>query len=499
LYIVEWNIERRKLEMPAKKLNDSRVMDQLNEFEIIMDSFFRHDPVEEVNTYAGRAVDDFNTWVSRINAELESKRIELERHLEPVRLVESQIESIDQKLEPEKRSKLNPLSLEEYNRLVSERNELVDNYNRLVEAYQLSERRYNDSAEELNQKVQFRKKQIEASKKEAEEQFMAYKQWLEERGPENFFKDVNAFYASLHIETKRRRENSQELKRCLDDVRKIRNELGELTRKKEEMAENGLFIVKARLCDLEQCYFIVDTGATVVTITKELVNVLGIEEYVGPEIEFSLPAGMHVKAPQLLIPRISINGKETQYVKGVVMKESLPGVDGCLGISFLNRFDYTIEKGRPARLILNTLRKIEESETFDTFICHGSIDFPFARKVSDFLTESGHRPFLREASSEMSLMADYQKTTDCAIESAMNLVVVCSSVENVTTPWVEAEWRLYDSLKKSGDKLGGCITILCGDASSGELPEILCSYPVVSMNDSGWRQNLVSQLSHFVM
>ena len=239
---------------------------------------------------------------------------------------------------------------------------------------------------------------------------------------------------------------------------------------------------------------IIDIGASVVTIVPELVEVLGLTERVGEEVELSLPAGIRVKAPQLLIPSIAVHGMEAQYVKAVVLKESMPGVDGCLGLSFLNRFEYHIEKERDQRLILKPAKVPGDSPKFDVFISHKSSDASFARQVYDVLTQSGYKPFLSEVSIEESGTTDYHKAIDAALECATHFIMVCSSRENMESPWVEAEWRLFDGYKRSGKKRGNIVPVLCGDLTSEDLPMALSRYQALSMEDPRWSEKLINYL-----
>lgn len=279
-----------------------------------------------------------------------------------------------------------------------------------------------------------KKTQVEKVKKEWEKIINEYNSWIKERGAEKFFNNVNRFYISLCQEDKKN-ELSAELTCYIDRIKRLRSGLGLYMQNRQNQQEDGLLIIKALFCDSEESYMIVDIGASLVSISPELVEILGITEYVGDVIELSLPAGIHIKAPQLLIPSISVDGKKAEYVKGVVLKESMAGVDGCIGLSFLNRFNYKIEKEHKNKLLLEIRKISTEHSEFDVFICHNSIDLPLANEIFEVIKKSGLKPFLSEVSIEKCGTNEFQKVIDTTLEFAPHLIVVCSSRENKTHPF----------------------------------------------------------------
>jgi predicted aspartyl protease len=478
-------------------LNLPTMKHQLSEFEEIMDCYYRRDPVKEANRSTRFMVDKFNASVERTNAEIEAEHIELQGRFEAVRGLEDQIRSMDRKLEHEKSDPHDSVSVEAYNRCVNERNTLVQKHRKVVQAYKEKERAFNDRVHRRNREIALEKEQVEASKKDAEGIIEEYRRWIQEGGPERFFSDLNLFYASLHQKARDKEDSTGELRELIEKVRRMRSDLGAYAKEKQRMTENGLLLVQATLCGSEPSYMIIDIGASVVTITPELADVLGITKHIGEEIELSLPAGIRVKAPQLVIPCISLYGMETDYVKAVVLKETLVGVDGCLGLSFLNRFDFSIEKGREPQLLLKPSRQIEDTHRFDVFISHKSSDLSFARDVFDMLTHAGYKPFLSDMSIEKCGTTEYQKAIDSALGFAGHLVVICSSRENLESPWVEAEWRLFDGQKRAGKKRGNIIPVLCGDMTIENLPIALGRFQTISFHDPSWRTKLVNYLPRY--
>ena len=176
------------------------------------------------------------------------------------------------------------------------------------------------------------------------------------------------------------------------------------------------------------------------------------------------------------------------------MNASQVGIDGCLGLSFLNRFDFRIERDRPQRLILTQKDQPAGRPAYDVFICHKSEDLSYAQEVFELLRNSGHHPFLSEESVESHGEADFRKTIDEAIEMARHLIVVGSSADNILTPWVEAEWGLFLALKRSGRKKGNLVNLLCGEMQIEELPATLSVYQAIRMDQDKWKSQLINFL-----
>jgi hypothetical protein len=288
-----------------------------------------------------------------------------------------------------------------------------------------------------------------------------------------------------------------ELQPYINKVRAMRRDLAMHAIKQQEEAENGLLIVQVTLSQSEQCHMFVDTAASVVTITPELVEVLALSDKIGDEVEVTLAGGIRIKAPQLALPIMTVYGMTAEYIKALVLKESHVGVDGCIGLSFLNRFDYVIEKERPQRLSLKEIEKLPsnasdgaDAPAFDVFICHKSDDFHYAETVYEELTRRGYKPFL----SEKSISSEFQKAIYSALDDAKHLIVVGSSRKNVESRWVEAEWHLFLQQLRMGKKKGNIINVMCENMVVDDLPLPLSVYQSISIKDPSWKATLVSFL-----
>ena len=225
-----------------------------------------------------------------------------------------------------------------------------------------------------------------------------------------------------------------------------------------------------------------------------MVEALGWSEYVGEEVEVALAAAVYVRAHRLLIPAISVQGLEADNVKGVMLKASRLGVDGSLGLSYLHRFDFKIEGGKPPSLVLKVKGSSKDQGDFDVFICFKSEDQSAARTVFDFLRAEGYRPFFSPVSLTCSGEAAFQQGIDRALELARHMVVVGSSRKNMEAPWVRGEWSRFNVLLKTGRKRGNVVSVLFGQMQLTDLPIALCEYEAFLANTSDWRDKLLRYL-----
>ena len=460
----------------------------LKEFENIMREFFRRNPVDHANALIKERADQLNDWIKRNVSELEARQSELQRQIESTDTLEAKITDMDQKLEQLKSNVGDSDSISRYRNLADERNSLAQKYNKLVQECEQNNDLYNRKVNEFNQEQENRRADMEEFQRNLAEKVEQYNKWIKDDGPLQFFNQVNILYATLIQEI--RRDKRYELEGHIDRLKNIRRELGEHTKTRHDRSRQGGHIIQATLCQSEECYFVV-SKASMTSITPEMVDILGIRQHVGEEVEIRLADASKTRKPQLVIPKIIVNEFGADYVKAVVIQASEEGVDGCIGYSFLNKFDHVIDnKG----LLLKPLQPIGKDIRFDVFICHKSDDFSAAREVFNLLTEKGYRPFLSEVSLAECGTTDYQKAIDAALEGTEHLVLVASSYSNIETPWVEAEWRSFESLKRSGKKHGNIVPVVCGEIAVNELPLALSRYQVLSMDDPDWKVAIIKYL-----
>jgi len=324
---------------------------KLDEFEKIMARFFRRNPVAEARASANRAVQEYNQWLKAQRAALDPERGKLEAEFKVLEALGEQIQALDKKLAAGKPDTDSADSVRKYNALARRRNEAVTKYNTLGKAYKAREKAFNEATDKFNAEAKARKQAVERVTGNAERVVKDYRKWIESKSDLAFFQELTRLYGRLRKERRLRASNAV-LDRQIERLREYRRELGLRAKRRRREAGNGLIIEPVTLCGAETSFMIVDTGATVVTISPGLVAALGLSERIGKEVEVSLAGGIRIKAPEITIPEVTVLGRTAANVKGVVLEASACGLDGLLGLSFLDRFDYRIERKGDTPLIL---------------------------------------------------------------------------------------------------------------------------------------------------
>ncbi len=116
------------------------------------------------------------------------------------------------------------------------------------------------------------------------------------------------------------------------------------------------------------------------------------------------------------------------------------------------------------------------------FLSHNHKDYNLAKRVHDHVSNLGSESFLSEETLPQLGSCDYMKEIDKALEDAQHMIVVGTSVENIMSGWVEAEWRLFINEKRSGRKTGNIITVIDENLTHGQLPMSLRYYEVVNLD-----------------
>ena len=121
-------------------------------------------------------------------------------------------------------------------------------------------------------------------------------------------------------------------------------------------SEHGM-TVRATLNGEVTCILAVDTGAAVVTISKELADRLEINPNDSVEdAQFTLADGSIIKSKVIIIKSVKV-GNSTVYDVAAAVTDQPPGagIDGLLGMSFLNNFNIRVDVANE-RLILETIK-----------------------------------------------------------------------------------------------------------------------------------------------
>ena len=339
----------------SENLEITDIEGRLNTFEKIMDAFFRGKPREKGANMINRVVDDYNVWIKAQDFQRGVWQEKLSKEFKTLEALKKQIETLDQELMT-KPDSTDEKAVQKYNAKIIERNALVEKYNKEGKIYMIHESAYNTANKKLKEEISVREKNLEVQKKEYEIFIETYNQWINEKRDEAFFKELNRFYAEL-IEQDRRRENKRRLDKYINRLRAIRQELGQLAVDDENSRENGVLIVKAIFPGKETCFLILDTGASRVSLSPEMADILGLSKKLGDEIETLVAGGMTVKGRSVDISWITVAGQTAKNIQGIILSSSKPGIDGLLGRSFLKRFILDIDDEREPKVILRARYK----------------------------------------------------------------------------------------------------------------------------------------------
>lgn len=121
-------------------------------------------------------------------------------------------------------------------------------------------------------------------------------------------------------------------------------------------------IVAATLNGSEPAIFVVDTGASITTISRKVASKLNINNTLNsPKLAFSTANGI-IEAPLVKLESIKL-GETILYDVMATIHDAAPGYTGLLGLSFLNEFNYSINP-MDKILILDSLEDPNEEKIF---------------------------------------------------------------------------------------------------------------------------------------
>jgi hypothetical protein len=300
--------------------------ERIGQYEQIMDRYFRQNPVTTAqNTYKS-AVDKYNARVQAINARENHRKSEIDKKKKSLEKLEKQIGKYDAQLA--KKSK---------NQFIGRRNALVKQYNRQLKQLENEITQFNEWNKQTNQNIDADKAKLGKINTGLALEIKHYSDWLRLNKDAEFWVDLNRTFLNLHRK-RRAGNNNLLLNKQIQKIRNLRKELGTYAINQAKSQKNGLVIISGIICRKEEFHFIVDTGANYVSLTPEMVEVLGLKERLGEVTDLGLAAGKTASGQKIVYPYLSVLGMEEQDVSGIAIPEKKVGIDGLLGRSFLKRF-----------------------------------------------------------------------------------------------------------------------------------------------------------------
>jgi len=185
------------------------------------------------------------------------------------------------------------------------------------------------------------------------------------------------------------------------------------------------------------------------------------------------------------------------YCKHVGLKGDV--ADKCISrIAELNSFEESASFGESSvaseALKIYLGQALPRSGEYDVFISYKSEDEVLAKKVYDYLTQSGKEVFFAKETLPQLGDSEYRTAIFDAIERSKHMVVVSSQPDYLKTKWVKKEWDTFDNEVTDGRKDGTLILVLADDivANKGNLPIELRAKEIVKMSE--FRNRLLSYL-----
>jgi len=119
---------------------------------------------------------------------------------------------------------------------------------------------------------------------------------------------------------------------------------------------NGSILVRARLNNRADATLLLDTGASLVVLSRNLANRAGVTQQTGPLMTRSMADGSPRNLPAALVDILQVGPTQGKLIPAVI-SEAPPGqdIDGLLGMSFLEQFDWSYDP-RTDRLVLRQVR-----------------------------------------------------------------------------------------------------------------------------------------------
>jgi clan AA aspartic protease (TIGR02281 family) len=332
----------------AQAGNPAVFQPRLAAVETVMQRFYRGESLEAAHRRVNALVDRFNALVDQRNAELEAAQAQTDRELAPGEELAAALKQQDAALGPPPPAS-DPDALRRYNERVKARNALAAKYHEVMASARQAVNAFNARTGRLDAEIRQARAQLEAEQQALKARSDAYEAFHAQDRDVAFFTGLNRLLADLRAACRDRPD--PDLLAALAKVRGWRRELARWAAARQDAQDNGLVLVEAMVGD-EPCCFIVDTGAQQVCLPAELIDALGLSASLGEETTLTLAGGQKLRGRSITLPRMVVAGMAGTGVAGSAVPASEVGIDGLLGQSFLKRFVYTIDEGRPGKLLL---------------------------------------------------------------------------------------------------------------------------------------------------
>ncbi|HJW33046.1 MAG TPA: retroviral-like aspartic protease family protein [Holophagaceae bacterium] len=330
--------------VPALAIQAPTLATRVAEAEATVARHFRGESLEKARARVVAEIAAFNAENAALKAALETGKAELEGKLAPLRAMEAQLEEMDRRLKPlptATEGRNSPAELK-YVAQMKERNALAAKYTALQGATQPQLEAYNAKMKASNESMVTRRAVVMEAQKQLNARIDAWGAFQKNGGDVTFYNGLSRLLGDCL-----KASDSASLAR----VRTLRRELFAWAMARAAAEPFGPVLVEVQIGG-ETCCLMVDTGAMRTSLSPELVGALGLSDRLGEEASFVLAGGVRLRGRMVDLPSVSVGGVAAKAVPAVTIAASEVGIDGLLGQSFLKGFTYTVDEGKPEKLLL---------------------------------------------------------------------------------------------------------------------------------------------------
>lgn len=146
----------------------------------------------------------------------------------------------------------------------------------------------------------------------------------------------------------------------------------------------------------------------------------------------------------------------------------------------------------------------KKEKPFDVFISYKETDSEgnrtkdsiAAQELYEKLTESGYKVFFSRITLENKIGTEYEPYIYAALYSSKVMLTVCSSKENIESPWVRNEWSRFLTLRQNNT--GKTLIPLYFDMSKADLPDEFALLSSYDMKVDGFEQELLRGIKKLI-
>lgn len=146
----------------------------------------------------------------------------------------------------------------------------------------------------------------------------------------------------------------------------------------------------------------------------------------------------------------------------------------------------------------------KKEKPFDIFISYKETDSEgnrtkdsiAAQNLYEKLTENGYKVFFSRITLEDKIGTEYEPYIYAALYSSKVMLTVCSSKENIESPWVRNEWSRFLTLRQNNT--GKTLIPLYFDMSKADLPDEFALLSSYDMKADGFEQELLRGIKKLI-